>query len=429
MTSVIYCNIRGSIRIIPCLYLINTKRIICCNINILLIILYHSRVNFNVFKCTLVIMQKRKDLIEVAKVFFKLGCIGFGGPAVHIAMMEEELVRKRNWLSHEHFLDLIGATNLIPGPNSTEMTMHCGHERAGCKGLIVAGICFILPAVIITAFFAYVYQQYGKLPQVEPFIYGIKPAIIAVIISLMISLGRKALKSIELGIIGVVSAVLALYGINEIYLLFGAGLIGVLIHLARTRKEKLQSLFPFVLLQISTSSSNTFNWKIFWIFLKVGSILYGSGYVLFAFLNTELVNTGMLNKQELIDAIAVGQFTPGPVFSSATFIGWQMAGMPGAIAATVGIFLPSFVFVTFLSPLIPKLRRSTTMSAFLDTVNIVSVAIILAVCVEMGKVSITDWKSILIAIVGFIVAMRFKKINSAFIVFGGAVFGYLLWII
>ena len=365
-------------------------------------------------------------MLAVAQVFLKLGCIGFGGPAVHIAMMEEEIVRKRKWISQEHFLDLVSATNLIPGPNSTEMTMHCGHEKAGWKGLVVAGICFILPAVIITGIFAYAYQQYGKLPQVEPFIYGIKPAIISVIVSLMISLGKKALKTIELGIIGIIAALLAVYGINEIYILFGAGFLGILLHLIRSRKQTLHTVFPFVLLQISIAPGNLFNWKLFWIFLKVGSILYGSGYVLFAFLDAELVSTGMLSKQELIDAIAVGQFTPGPVFSSATFIGWQIAGVPGAIAATIGIFLPSFLFVAFLNPLIPKLRKSKIMSAFLDTVNMVSVAIILAVCLEMGKASITDWRTTLIAIAGFAVAMIFKKLNSAFVIIGGAMAGYLL---
>lgn len=367
-----------------------------------------------------------KPLLEVARVFLKLGCIGFGGPAVHIAMMEEEIVRKRKWISQEHFLDLVGATNLIPGPNSTEMTMHCGHEKAGWKGLVVAGICFILPAVIITGIFAYAYQQYGKLPQVEQFIYGIKPAIISVIVSLMISLGRKALKTIELGIIGIIAAVLAVYGINEIYILFGAGFIGILLYLVKSRKQTLHSIFPFVLLQVSISPSNLLNWKLFWIFLKVGSILYGSGYVLFAFLDAELVTTGMLSKQELIDAIAVGQFTPGPVFSSATFIGWQIAGLPGAIAATIGIFLPSFLFVAFLNPLIPKLRKSKIMSVFLDTVNMVSVAIILAICLEMGKSSITDWRTTSIAIAGFVVSMTFKKLNTAFVVIGGAMAGYLL---
>lgn len=368
-------------------------------------------------------------LKELAKLFLKLGFLGFGGPAVHIAMMEEEVVRKRKWFSHGYFLDLVSATNLIPGPNSTEMTMHIGHERAGWKGLLVAGLCFILPAVTITAIFAWAYQVYGKLPNVTPFIYGIKPAIIAVIFAMMISLGRKALKSIELGVIGVIAACLAIYGLNEIYILFGGGLVGIFIHLAKSKPTSLKSFTPFVLVQFSVLTADQFNWKIFWAFLKIGTILYGSGYVLFAFLDTEFVAKGLLTKQQLIDAIAVGQFTPGPVFSSATFIGYQIAGVGGAIAATIGIFLPSFLFVYFLNPLIPKLRKSKIMSIFLDTVNVISVAIILAICVEMAEAAITDWKSSTIAVLGFVFTLRYKKFNSAFIVLGGAFLGYLLWLI
>lgn len=369
------------------------------------------------------------SLAEIAKVFFKLGCIAFGGPAVHIAMMEEEVVRKRKWISAGHFLDLVGATNLIPGPNSTEMTMHCGHERAGRKGLVVAGMCFILPAVIITGVLAWAYQRYGSLPEVQPFLYGIKPAIIAVIVALMISLGKKALKSTLLGIIGALALVLALVGVNEIAVLFGAGVLGVLIYFFRRGNPTMNILVHPLMLLLAMSRLSEPDWKIFLIFLKVGAILYGSGYVLFAFLDAELVAKGLLSKQELIDAIAVGQFTPGPVFSAATFIGWQMGGLWGAIAATIGIFLPSFLFVAFLNPLIPKLRKSAVMSAFLDTVNIASVAIIVAVAVEMGRESIDDWRTIVIALLSFVIIFYFKKLNTAFIVVGGALLGYLLYLI
>ncbi len=371
-------------------------------------------------------MNKQKHLGEVARLFFKLGCIGFGGPAVHIAMMEEEVVRKRKWITPQHFLDLVGATNLIPGPNSTEMTMHCGHERAGWKGLIVAGSCFIIPAVIITAIFAWAYQQYGKLPQVQPFIYGIAPAIIAVIVAAMISLGKKALKSVTLGILGVLAMIAVLAGMNEIYVLFGAGLLGVLIHFISQPKKNIHGFFPFTLLQAGIYLQEVPASKLFFIFLKVGAILYGSGYVLFAFLDAELVEKGLLSRQTLVDAIAVGQFTPGPVFTAATFIGWQLGGWGGALAATIGIFLPSFLFVYFLNPLIPVLRRSAVMSAFLDTVNIVSVAIIFAVCIEMGREAIGDWRTALIAVLGFLASYFFRQINSAFIVIGGAIAGYLL---
>lgn len=373
-------------------------------------------------------IKQRKDgraLPELARLFLKLGIIGFGGPAVHIALMKEQVVRKKGWMSEQHFLDLVGATNLIPGPNSTEMTMHIGQKRAGWKGLIVAGSCFIIPAVIITAFFSWLYNRYGQLPKVQPFIYGIKPEIIAVVVSLMISLGIKALKSIELGIIGVLAAIAVLAGFNEIYVLFGGGMLGGMIYLMKNKAKSANGLFPFFLLQISNSLVGLSDFKLFTTFLKIGSILYGSGYVLFAFLDAELVRRGLINKQQLVDAIAVGQFTPGPVFSAATFIGWQIGGATGAIAATIGIFLPSFLFVSLLNPLIPRLRRSKFMSAFLDTVNIVSIAVILSVIVELGRLTLLDWRSITIALISFFVTFYFRKLNTAFIIFGGAMLGYV----
>jgi chromate transporter len=373
-------------------------------------------------------VHTEKTLKEVAKVFFKLGCIGFGGPAVHIAMMEEELVRKRQWLDQDHFLDLVGATNLIPGPNSTEMTMHCGHLRAGWKGLLVAGLCFILPAVLITGVIAWAYQKYGTLPKVTPFIYGIKPAIIAVIFALVISLGKKALKSFELWAIGTLCVILATCGVNEVLILFGAGALGVLLYLVKQKRQTLKTIVAFALLSNTTFTFNASSWKIAWLFLKIGAVLYGSGYVLFAFLDETLVKPGIISKQALVDAIAVGQFTPGPVFSSATFIGWQIGGISGAMAATAGIFLPSFFFVALLNPLVAKLRSSKIMAVFLDTVNVASIALILSICITMCKVSITDWRTICIAVAGFIIAFRFRKLNSAFIVLGGAVMGYILWL-
>lgn len=352
-------------------------------------------------------------LRELAEVFLKLGFLGFGGPAVHIAMMEEEVVRKRAWMTREHFLDLIGATNLIPGPNSTEMALHCGQERAGFKGLLVAGACFILPAVFITAIIAWAYQQYGALPQVKPFTYGIAPAIIGVIVALMIRLGRTALKTVALWIVGLITLTLTLLGVNEIIVLFGGGLLGAMMYNASQRRSELNVLAPSV-------------WTVFWLFLKTGAILYGSGYVLFAFLDGELVKRGWLTRKVLTDAIAVGQFTPGPVFSSATFIGWQLAGWSGAIVATIGIFLPSFVFVGLLNPLVARLRRNKVLAAFLDAVNVAAIALILSVCLELGRAAIAGWQTILIAVLGFMVALFFKKLNTAFIILGGAALGYLL---
>ena len=370
-------------------------------------------------------MTKDKTLFEIARLFFKLGTTAFGGPVVHIAMMEKEVVDRRRWMSREHFLDLIGATNLIPGPNSTELAMHCGHERAGWRGLVVAGMCFILPAVVITGIIAWSYQRFGRLPEVQPYIYGIKPAIIAVIAALMITLGRKALKNVTLGIIGVLSALLVFAGISEIVVLFGAGLVGIIIAVS-IQRDSVKILHPFGLVVLKIATTEISHLKLFLIFLKIGAILYGSGYVLFAFLEDELISRNLITHQQLIDAIAVGQFTPGPVFSSATFIGWQINGWVGALVASIGIFLPSFLFVAFLNPLVPKLRASKIMSAFLDSVNAASIAIILAVITALGKDAVTDWRTILIATLSFIVTFSFKGLNTAWIIAGGALTGYLL---
>ena len=368
------------------------------------------------------------NLKEIAGLFLKLGLISFGGPAAHIAMMQHEVVNKRKWLSEQHFLDLVGATNLIPGPNSTEMAIHIGQERAGKKGLIVAGLCFILPAVLITFFFAWLYKQYGQLPEVQPFVYGIKPAIIVIILAAILPLAKRSLKSIELGILGLTVLVLSLLNINEISLMLGAGLFALLMAALRNKELKSKkNLFPFILLQVpGISIFSSTNTHLFLIFLKIGAILYGSGYVLFAFLDTELVTTGILTRQQLIDAIAVGQFTPGPVFSAVTFIGYQINGTTGATVSTIGIFLPSFVFVALLNPLVKKMRSSKLFAAFLDAVNVASVAIIIAVCYTMGKDAVTDWRTITIAIVSILLSFGFQKINSVFIVLTGALLGYVL---
>ncbi|MEJ1221611.1 chromate efflux transporter [Sediminicola sp. 1XM1-17] len=372
--------------------------------------------------------SKNSRLKEIAALFFKLGSISFGGPAAHIAMMEDEVVKKRGWMTQQHFLDVMGATNLIPGPNSTEMTMHCGYERAGWKGLLVAGCCFILPAVIITGVFAWLYQEYGQLPAVEPYIYGIKPAVIAIIAMAAYRLGTKAFKSTELWILGLATLAACLLGLNEILALFGCGGLGLLLYFFKKPGKTLHSIMPLLFLQgIGMAKMDT--WHIFLTFLKIGAILYGSGYVLFAFLDAELVTQGWLTRQALIDAVAVGQFTPGPVLSTATFIGWQMNGIWGALAATLGIFLPSFIFVAILNPMIPKMRASKIMGAFLDAVNVAAVAVIIAVCVSMGKETLTDWRTVVIAMASLVLVFVFKKLNSAFIVLGGALLGYLLMLL
>jgi chromate transporter len=368
------------------------------------------------------------SVYDVAKLFLKLGFTAFGGPAAHIAMMQEEVVNKRKWLTEPEFLDLIGATNLIPGPNSTEMAIHIGKKRAGWKGLIIAGVCFILPAVFITGIFAWLYKQYGHLPEMQPYIYGIKPAIIAIILSAVYPLAKRSLKSISFVVIGLVVLMGSLLGINEVYLMFGAGFIAVIFRDFTSGKEDhFHAKIALTLLQMPGSVLMTVsNMKLFFIFLKIGSILYGSGYVLFAFLDTELVSNGLLSRQTLIDAIAVGQFTPGPVFSSVTFIGYQMNGWSGAMVATIGIFLPAFVFVALLDPLLKKMRSSARFSIFLDAVNVASVAIILSVCISMGQAIMTDWRSLLIALISLFITFGYRKLNSALVVLGGSVLGYLL---
>jgi chromate transporter len=364
------------------------------------------------------------EIKQLALLFVKLGIIGFGGPAAHIAMMREEVVNKRKWLSEQHFLDIIGATNLIPGPNSTEMAIHIGKERGGWKGLIVAGVCFILPAVIITGFIAILYKEYGHLPEANRFLFGIKPAIIAIVLGAIFPLAKQSLKSLELAATGLTVLVLSFYA-NELFLMFGAGFAAMILH--SVRKKNVNGIFPLMLLSQSPPSfQSVSNIKLFLIFLKIGAILYGSGYVLFAFLDAELVTAGLLTRKQLIDAIAVGQFTPGPVFSAVTFIGYQLNGWQGAMLATVAIFLPAFVFVALLNPLVKKIRTSQLFSAFLDAVNIASVAIIVAVCITMGREVLTDWRTVLIAVLSIVITFRFRKVNSALVVLGGAGLGYLL---
>ncbi|MVM33962.1 chromate efflux transporter [Spirosoma sp. HMF4905] len=374
-------------------------------------------------------MRQIHDLAEIARLFFRMGCIAFGGPAAHIALMEVEVVRKRNWISHAHFLDLIGATNLIPGPNSTEMAMHCGQERAGWKGLVVAGVCFIFPSVVITSGFAWLYQLYGNLPQVQPFLYGINAAVVALIVSALIPLAKKAVKSTELAMLGVATIVACLSGVNELAALFGCGFVGVLLYLVKTYGRNRTNLFSGVLMQILAMTASEMNLAIFRVFFKVGCLLYGSGYVLFAFLDAELVQTHVLSRTVLTDAIAVGQFTPGPVLSSATFIGWQLNSLSGALTATVGVFLPSFLFVALLNPLLPRLRKSKLMSAFLDAVNVASVAVIVVVCLRMGQIAIVDWRTGLILALSLVFVLRFKSVNAMWIVVGSSLLGYLLTLV
>jgi len=373
--------------------------------------------------------KKKVNLWEIALVFFRMGCFAFGGPAAHIAMMDEEIIQKRKWMSRQHFLDLIGATNLIPGPNSTEMTMHCGHERGGTAGLFIAGISFIFPAVVITGILAFLYVEYGSLPNIKPFIAGIKPAVLAIIAGAILKLGKKALKNWELGILGALVIGASLYpNTNEVLVLLSAGMIGAIYFYAKDSSGGSKKGFlPLTILAAPSLGSKVLATTIFWKFLKVGAILYGSGYVLFAYLDAELVQTGMLSRQELMDAIAVGQFTPGPVLSTATFIGYQLGGIGGALAATAGIFLPSFLFVLLLNPLIPKMRQSKFLRGFLDSVNIAAVGIMLAVLLDMGTESIIGWRTGVIAALSCFFTFGPWKLNAMWIIAGGSILGFLLF--
>ena len=373
-------------------------------------------------------MSETQKLKQVAAVFFKLGLFAFGGPAAHIAMMEHEVVTKRAWMTREHYLDLIGATNLIPGPNSTEMTMHCGYQRAGKKGLFIAGISFIFPAVFITAILGYLYVLYGALPQVQPFIKGIQPAVIVIIASAVIKLGKKAVKNWELALLGTLFLAASLLGFDQVLVLFAGGLLGMCYFLIKSKIQHTTPLFapPFMILIASEIGAKLTAMGIFLKFLKVGSILYGSGYILFAYLDTELVTTALLSQTQLIEAIGIGQFTPGPVLSTATFIGYQLGGFWGAIAATAGIFMPSFLFVWLLNPLIPKMRKSKVLGYFLDSINVAAVAIMLAVVITMSKQTLVDWQAALIAVVSGILIFGFKKVSVMWVLIIGAILGYVL---
>lgn len=374
---------------------------------------------------------------EIILLFFKLGIIGFGGPAAHIALMRNEIVDRRKWMTDMEFLDLVGITNLIPGPNSTEMAIHIGKVKGGLKGLLLAGACFIIPAVLITFVFAVLYQKYGTLPQVQPFLYGIKPAIVAIILSAVYPLAKNSYTTIILAVIGVVSLGLSFAGIHELVIMLAAGIVMILLtttnlytnHRGPNQPSKPHSktkelLLPLLITMGSGSVSVT---KLFFIFLKIGAVLYGSGYVLFAFLETELVSTGMLTGAQLTDAIAVGQMTPGPVFSSVTFIGYIIQGWKGALFSTVAVFLPSFLYIALLSDYFHRLKKSKHFTAFLSGVIASSIALIASVAYTLGKDTLHNWQGIVIFTLAIVITFGFRKINTAYVVVGSSLLGYLLF--
>ncbi|HTP42072.1 MAG TPA: chromate efflux transporter [Nitrospiria bacterium] len=371
-------------------------------------------------------------LTEVAALFLKLGTIGFGGPAAHIAMMHDEAVRRRGWLTDQEFLDLVGATNLIPGPNSTEMAIHLGFRRAGWPGLLAGGLCFILPASLIVTALAWVYVRFGSTPQAGWLLYGVKPIIIAIIIQALWALGRKAVTGPLVAAVGLAVLILSFLGVNEIALLFAGGLaVMVGENFRRWRKPAVGLWLAPPLIGTTTGSAAAatavlFSLPLFALtLLKIGAVLYGSGYVLLAFLRADfVVRLGWLTDHQLLDAVAVGQVTPGPLLTTATFIGYVLGGFPGAGLATAAIFFPSFVFVALTNRLIPRLRTSTWIGGALDGVNAASLGLMAAVTWQLGRVSLTDPLTAVIALASLGLLVRFK-LNPTWLIAGGAAIGLL----
>jgi chromate transporter len=362
------------------------------------------------------------QLWELAALFTRLGLTAFGGPAAHVALMQHEVVDRRGWMSRAELLDLYGATNLIPGPNSTELAIHIGHRRAGFPGLVVAGASFIFPASLVTLAFAWAYTRYGALPRVDAILYGIKPVIIAVVVQALVTLGRTALKSRLLVAVAVAAVGASLLHANEIAVLLGAAAFTAL---ARRRPPPAAAaLAPLPLAASTAAAASVGLWPLFLVFLKIGSVLFGSGYVLLAFLRADLVDRlHWMTEAQLLDAVAAGQITPGPVFTTATFIGYLLAGPRGAAAATLGIFLPAFFFVAVSGPLVPRLRRSPAAGAFLDGLNAASLALMAVVVLQLARAAVVDVPTAVLAALGAGVLVRYKNVSSLWLVLGGAIAG------
>jgi len=369
-------------------------------------------------------------LKQIALSFLRLGITAFGGPAAHIAMMEEEFVRRRGWVSHADFLDMLGASNLVPGPSSTEMAIHIGHQRAGWRGLVVAGVCFILPAMLIVMVCAWAYVAFGSLPQVQSVLYGIKPVIIAVVLQALWGLGRTAIKNSFLFAVGLLATAAAIAGGNVLAILLAAGLVTVFQAWIKDRRLSGSLLTLPILAKSSMAATSVLAAVVpislsvlFLIFLKFGAVIFGSGYVLLAFLQADLVDRlHWLTQAQLLDAVAVGQVTPGPVFTTATFIGYLLGGVRGAVVATAGIFLPGFLFVAASRPLIPRIRHSKIAAAFLDGVNVGAVALMIAVTWQLSRAALVDFPTGAIAALSAVVLIYFR-INSAWLIFAGGLFG------
>ena len=383
--------------------------------------------------------EKRSSAAELALIFLRLGTTAFGGPAAHIALMEEEFVRRRQWLTHEEFLDMIGAANLVPGPSSTEVAIHVGYRRASFLGLVIAGVCFILPAASIVCALAWAYVRFGSLPSFQSALYGIKPVVVAVVAQAIWNLGKKALDTwLKRGLI-VLNGVLSWFGVSPLVLLLGSGVVAAL---TRVRKgQRWQDDWPLlqVLASVAVIALMPVAWQltvhgvprpnpttVFLYFLKLGSVIYGSGYVLLAFLERDLVASwGWLSKSQLFDAVAVGQFTPGPVFTTATFIGYILAGPLGAVTATIGIFIPAFFFVAVSGRVLPQLRATPVSSGFLDGVNASALALMAVVLIRLGMEAFIDPWTVTLGILAAIALIRFR-VNSALLIGLGGLIGLLL---
>lgn len=384
---------------------------------------------------------REASLGDIAIVFLKLGTIAFGGPAAHLAMMEEEFVRRRQWITHADFLDRLATANLIPGPSSTEVAIFVGQLKRGWRGLIIAGCCFIIPAATIAAVIAWAYMRFGSLPKAEGILSAIKPAVVAIVIQALGKMGRTGVRTIPLAVIAALAAVLSLLGVSPVLVLVFAALISVT---ALTMKNRLLSvsasglglnkllgapkaLVPVVAVLATGAAIPVGLLRLFLSFLKIGAVVFGSGYVLLAFLQTEFVERlRWLTEKQLLDAVAVGQFTPGPLFATATFIGYVVAGWPGSVVATVGIFLPGFLLVAVSGPFLPRLRRSVVAGAALDGVVAGSLALMAVVAMQLARASIVDRRTLIVFGVSLIALLRFR-VNSAWVVAGAAVVGWVMW--
>lgn len=361
-------------------------------------------------------------LREIAAVFLRLGTIAFGGPPAHVALMREELVRRRGWVDDARFVDLMGATNLIPGPNSTELAIHLGYDRARWRGLLVAGACFILPAALIVTALAWGYVEYGSTPAVDGLLYGVVPAVLAIIAHALLGLLRTVVKNAWLGLLLLAALVAYLLGVHELAVLAGGAAVAAAAHVAATHRGHGLLAVPLLLADSVGQGSDQLG-QLFATMLKIGAVLYGSGYVLLAFLEGDFVDRlGWITEEQLVDAVSIGQVTPGPVFTTATFIGYLVAGPVGAFVATVGIFLPSFVFVGLLTRLTDRLRSSPWTSAVLDGVNAAALALMAGVSLRLATTAIVDPLTTAIFVVVLVLQWR-TRLNSAWYVAGGAAVG------